>query len=242
MVGIRNQEEFRLSRKGESMTRKLNKQETLKFLKEAASAESIESISDEVANRFPMASKDSLEFSSLKDGISSAGRIKEPIELFDGKVLDGRNRLQVALALELPPDAVPIVSIPEAELCGATKSEHVLACNADRRQLSKTQASFVALDYLPEYEKQARKRQKNKDKQGRAVDVVGKRFRISGDTVQAAKRVVKNAPPELLDLARADKITITALDYFLKKVTKSNPGLLEKVMKANDVALSLIHI
>ena len=90
----------------------------------------------DIANQFPMMSE--AEFSALVDDIKANGQ-REPIVLFEGKVLDGRNRYRACETLAIE----PIVKEFEGSYDQAVQLG--ISSNLKRRHLSKSQiAMFVA--------------------------------------------------------------------------------------------------
>jgi hypothetical protein len=78
------------------------------------------------------------EFRQFVESIRTQGQ-KEAIKLFDGRVLDGRNRLRACLEIGLPPKF-------EAWQ-GADPWEHVWALNAERRHLEPGQRAALRLQF-----------------------------------------------------------------------------------------------
>jgi DNA modification methylase len=102
------------------------------------------------ANLFPAMNAEELD--SLADNIKKNGLL-EPIKLFEGKVLDGRNRaLACAKANEEP-------RFVEWHRNGVTPLDFVIAENLERRHLNTTQRAALAAMVLPQLRKEARVRQ-----------------------------------------------------------------------------------
>lgn len=82
------------------------------------------------------------EFERLKDSIELDGQLV-PIVLFEGLVLDGRNRCRACQELGIP---------VKAQLFEGTSEEallYVVAANQHRRDLDKTQRAVVAMRLIP---------------------------------------------------------------------------------------------
>src|SRR5689334_20533953 len=100
------------------------------------------------ANLFPMMTEP--EFDELQDDIREHGQIL-PIILYDGKILDGRNRAMACHKLGKAPKVETLV-------CDDPIS-WAISANAKRRNLTKSQLAAVAAESLALYEAEAKRRQ-----------------------------------------------------------------------------------
>lgn len=103
------------------------------------------------ADLFPMLPAEELQ--ALADDIKEKGQL-EAIVLYDGQVLDGRNRLAACELAGVEPRTVTM-GFRAGEI-GPT--EWVISKNLHRRQLSKSQAAAVAVEALSMLEDEARER------------------------------------------------------------------------------------
>lgn len=103
----------------------------------------------EAALVFPMMEGE--EFESLVANIREQGLI-EPIDLYEERVLDGRNRLLACERAGVEPQ------FREANLNGASPLEFVIAKNLHRRHLTPAQRAALALELLPQFQAEARLR------------------------------------------------------------------------------------
>lgn len=87
------------------------------------------------ANIFPIMTES--EIDELSDDILQNGLL-DPIELLDGKILDGRNRLRACEVAGIEP------KFTDLELNGTSPSDHVWSRNYHRRQLTFPQKALVA--------------------------------------------------------------------------------------------------
>ena len=87
------------------------------------------------ANIMPMMSEE--QFEALKASIKKAGKLQDPIEMLEGKLLDGRNRLKACQELGIVAHAVEI----ECE----APNEYAISRNATRRQLTANQLAVIAV-------------------------------------------------------------------------------------------------
>ena len=92
---------------------------------------------------------DEPELKELAQSIARNG-LKVPITLFEDKILDGRNRFRACLLANVEPVFV--------QYSGDSPLFDVVAWNLERRHLTATQRAAVALEVLPFYEEEARKR------------------------------------------------------------------------------------
>jgi len=199
-----------------------------------------------LANYFPPIEGD--DFNNLVASIKKNGQLN-PIILYEGKILDGKNRYRACKKLGIEPITV--------DYTGTDPLAFVVASNIDRRHLTESQKAIVALEMLPEYEKQAKERMRlggskggkvsqNKDtlekekpiKRSTSTEDAGKQFGISGSTVQSAKRIKKAVDDGELDKSVMDDIktgkkTVNKVDKELhdKRFVKKEKEQTEKENK-----------
>ena len=164
------------------------------------------------ANIFPMMNAE--DYEGLKSDIEKHGLI-EPIQTYQGKIIDGRNRYLACCELGID---------PQLELWqpseGIALIDYVIAMNLKRRHLNASQKAFVAVDALPFYEQEAKTRQKlskGRGKKGvakvpqvnfgksrdKAANVLG----VSGRYVGYAKQIIRDNP-DIASKIREGKKTI----------------------------------
>jgi len=169
------------------------------------------------AKRFEMMGQAEIEI--LGSSIATDGQ-KSPIELYQGKILDGRNRYHACKSFNITPI---FVHLPD----DTNPRSHVIARNVHRRHLSPAQMADLALEELDEEKKKAKNRKldqliQNKKntvgvsevrsvKKGRAIEIVAKRCFVSKTSVMVAIRVRNLNDPEINELwsqARRREATI----------------------------------
>ncbi len=164
-----------------------------------------------LAAMFPMLDDDELD--ELAADIRRNGLL-EPIAVYDGLILDGRNRYLACQAAGVEPRYV--------EFSGTDALAHVVSKNLHRRHLTSSQRAVIALDVLPELERQAKERQIATLKQGDTLPVpeqiperadgeareqAAALFRTNPHYVQDAKRMTTEAP-DLLEQVRDGELSI----------------------------------
>ena len=146
-----------------------------------------------LADLFPLLQGSDLD--ALVDDIAANG-LRQPIILYGGRVLDGRNRLRACREAGVEP-RFEVFSGSEDEALAL-----VVSLNLARRHLSTPQRAVLALDLLP-LERDAaavRRREAAKEGQnfvhaeGKATEVAGRRAGVSGETVRQAQVISKSAP------------------------------------------------
>lgn len=178
----------------------------------------------EVANYFPMMTDD--EYEGLLDDINQHGQ-REPIVLWQGQLVDGRNRLRACLELgiepqckELPEDADPVA--------------FVCSLNIHRRSLEVGQRAMIAARCRRLYDDDAklrkiaglnqgvsRGRKITPTGNGKTRDLVGAANRVSGSSVDAATKILESGDEELIAAVDSGKQKLHAA---AKKVAKKQPS------------------
>lgn len=172
----------------------------------------------EAANIFPM--MDDAAFREFKEDIKANGLI-HPVELLDGKIIDGRNRYLACLELGIKCAAVAKnIDDPVA---------YVLSQNLHRRQLTASQRSMIA-DKVRGFHEDAAKRRmqagggdhrsKNAKsgkeilpypvEKGQARDTAGKSVGVSGKMVDLAHKVREKGTLELAKAVEEGRMSVTA--------------------------------
>jgi ParB-like chromosome segregation protein Spo0J len=173
----------------------------------------------EIANVWPLMTDDALQ--ELTEDIRKNGLVN-PIWLYEGKVLDGRNRWTACIMAGVKPTT--------KEYIGDNPTAFAVSMNDKRRHMNKGQLGAIAVELLPFFEKDAERRQKESIKQrdelGRAKPVeekipqLVKEDRTPQARQEAAKSVgvndryvsdakkVKQEAPEIFEKLKAGKITM----------------------------------
>lgn len=142
----------------------------------------------DAAEIFPM--MDSSSFDELRADIREHG-LEEPIVLFCGKVLDGRNRLKAMLFIDpaFSPETAPKMF---REFDGDDPVAFVVSKNLRRRHLNESQRAIIAAKIS------LSKPGKNRWQAGMSTARVAKMFSVSPGHVNEAKRIIKAEPTAAL--------------------------------------------
>lgn len=187
----------------------------------------------EFANIFSL---DEEHLGELAEDIREHG-LRCPVELFDGKIIDGRRRYLACEKAEVDPDYVEVK--PDDPVA------YVVSLNVHRRHLTLSQSAMCAARVHDIYAQQAKERQKVRkgnqpgatpdncpelEDQGDARDQAGKPFGVSGKSVDRARRVIRNGVPGLIELVERGKLSVN------KAVTIADhsPALQQQLLKSND--------
>jgi len=178
------------------------------------------------AEMFPMLSAENLRV--LADDIDVNGQ-REPIVLCDGKILDGRNR---AAAMDMLAAEQPEVEwSPEYEdmtqLFEFTGDalEYVVSKNLHRRHLTTQQRAILGVKIKEAEEDRAKERRKatlkkgdekpevenlpQREEQGKARDVAGKKVGVSGKTIDKTQYVLEKGSDEIRMALQANEISVS---------------------------------
>ncbi len=166
----------------------------------------------EAATIFPLLEGEELQ--SLAKDIKDNG-LQRPVELLDGKIIDGRNR---KIACSMVGVELRTIDVETSEPIA-----YVVSANLHRRQLTLAQRAMVAARARELYAKQAKDRQRLSEgrgvkkgpvnlpdlNQGDARDKAGKATGVSGRTVDYATRVLKKGTPELVKAVDDGRMAIS---------------------------------
>lgn len=172
-----------------------------------------------LANLFPMMNEE--EFTRLKKDIKENGLLEE-IEVFEGQILDGRNRYKACKEIGIEP------KLKEYE--GENVLQYVISKNLHRRHLTSSQKAIVGLKYKKHYAKlypQGSRtdltvginsysvKEQNRD---RAGEVVG----VSGRYIDMAEEIADKIPHELERITQGE-VNITKIYTELKRKEAEYP-------------------
>ena len=162
---------------------------------------------------FPQLPEADLE--DLADDIAANG-LRNPIVLWEGKILDGRNRY---LACEIAGVEPRFTKFEGDDPIGWVVSQNLV-----RRHLTASQKAVVALDLLPLLEKEAKQRQRRSNEyrgngrlaqkcadqngRGKAAEAAARIVGVSSRYVEMVKQIHSESP-KLVERMRSGEISIT---------------------------------
>jgi ParB-like chromosome segregation protein Spo0J len=186
----------------------------------------------EAANIFPL---DDEHLEQLAADIKANGQ-HVPIEILDGKILDGRRRSLACRIAGVQP--VTRAVSPDDPV------QYVLSLNLHRRHLTPSQASMCAARARDIYERQAKERMseggKNKGVENfpplepvKARDAAGKAFGVSGKSVDHAKRVIEKGIPELAKAVDSGRIAVSTAAILATEPAEEQKAAIERQADRN---------
>lgn len=163
------------------------------------------------ANIFPLI--EGGQFDELKEDIKTHGLL-QPVILYEGKILDGRNRYRACLAIGLEPRY--------EQYEGIDPLGYVISLNLKRRHMTKEQLAAVAVQneaLLSDLQARARERQKATQIKSGAAPTVAQKvaepkeslqqlaevFQTNKQYVKEAKAVKERAPEAFAAVVKGDK-------------------------------------
>lgn len=178
----------------------------------------------EYAEIFPLITGE--EYEALVQDIDANGQ-RAPIILFEGKILDGRNRYRACKDLLLPP-------VTE-EYAGDDALGYVLSLNLYRRQLTVAQRALIAAELsslrgaIPDLESA-----EGQDKEAArlAVEEAAKVLGISPRSVSSACKVVREGTAELLQAVKTGEVSVSAAEQVAKLDKETQQDLCSRGPKA----------
>jgi hypothetical protein len=168
------------------------------------------------------------QFAAFKADIKEHGQ-RDPIIVFDGKILDGRNRYTACEQLGVEPD----VSEVSAEYIGNDPIAFVVSSNLHRRHLTASQRSMAGADAKAAYAEAAKGRQRaaggNKKalvapvpealgEKGRARDYAAKLVGVGGRSITSAETVIKGGCEELEQAVREGRVPVKVAEQVVRKI------------------------
>jgi ParB-like chromosome segregation protein Spo0J len=168
-----------------------------------------------VADIFPLMS--AAEFAELKRDVAENGQ-REPITLYEGRIIDGRNRYRACEELGKEP-------LTRQWDGNGSLINYIISLNLHRRHLTAAQRAVVATEILPFLEAEAKERQREaggnhnekpvvqkiEQPVSRASQQAAALLQTNHSYVSIAKRLKRDAP-ELLEQVRAGSLGMLKAD------------------------------
>jgi hypothetical protein len=187
-----------------------------------------------LADEFPLIEGE--DFNKLVADIKAHGQ-REPIVLYEGKILDGRNRYRACLRARVRPKTV--------QYTGDNPIAYVLSENMRRRHLTKGQQALIVLSFdklvaaakaaAQERLKVGRSKGGVARQQGgrartsrvcrstranRAIDALGRQFGIDSGTMEKAQRIKRDAPEAIADILSGKRSTADVMRELRESVAR----------------------
>ena len=157
-----------------------------------------------IADLFPLIQDE--EFEALCKDIKKNG-LRQNIMIFEGKILDGRNRFRACKAVG--------EELRTIEFLGTDPYEYVTAQNLLRRHISPTQRALIAAEMAKMKHGGDRKSEQTKNQVANLqLDIsraeAAKKLNVSPRSVDSAIQVLSKGAPELVAAVRSDAVSISA--------------------------------
>jgi len=182
------------------------------------------------------------EYEQFKSNVKLSGQ-KVPVIVSHGVLLDGRNRLRACKELNMPTKAV------EWDGSGGP-AELILSLNLYRRHLTASKRAALAVELLPELEKEAAARRGFRTDlreelpascTGKATDVAGEKVGVSGNYVAQAKKI-KEKSPEIFQEVLKGKLSIAKARERIKQLEEPSSPPEPKQLSVSEVIAKLVKL
>lgn len=170
---------------------------------------------------FPLIMGD--EFEAFKADIQSRGQ-SCPIVLYEGKILDGRNRYRSCIELGIEP--------AYEQYSGDDALSHVLSLNLYRRQLSVAQRALIAAEFSSLRNDTVTTTADAPAIEQLALEEASKLMAVSPRSISSACKVVREGAGELLESVKQGAVSISAAELVCKLSLEEQRELCEKGAKA----------
>lgn len=198
------------------------------------------------ANIFPMMGDSELR--SLAEDIRQHGQ-QDWCVIYQGKLLDGRNRWKACELLGIEPETCERDDDPNFDPLA-----YVLSRNLHRRHLTTAQRAMIAVEVKRLLEPEAKERKKANLKKGKqnpvkanlpergsgkqTLDQAGTLLNVSGRTVGKAEKILASGSPELIEEVKRGKVSIDKAHKSLDTKAKIQPQNAQRigsgVLRANE--------
>lgn len=187
----------------------------------------------ELAELFPLL--EGTEYETFKEDIRQNG-LREPILVYNGQIVDGRNRYRACKDLNI------LFTACAWDEQGSL-ADFVASKNIHRRHLNESVRAIIGARLKSFYEKDAQERMlagKAADPmanlpQGTSRDLAAKAMNVSGRSVEAATKVIQQGVPELEKAVRKKQISVSAAEKLAELPPKKQAEIVaagSKEMKA----------
>lgn len=173
------------------------------------------------ADLFPLMGE--VEFGHLVTDIGANGMI-HPIVIYEGKILDGRNRYRACQLMQMTPAVVTYD--------GTTPLEYVLSANLQRRHLNDSQRGIVAARVANLRDGQRADRSANLPTLAVTQSDAATMLHVSERTVRDAKKVLENATPALIARVESGEVAVSVVAKLVDLPSEAQNNLAEQATEA----------
>jgi hypothetical protein len=166
-----------------------------------------------IAAIFPMIGDGAFE--KLKSDIALNG-IKESGLLFQGKILDGRNRYKAACQLGIEMSWQEVENSEPEEIATFDPLAYVLSQNLHRRHLKQSQRAMIAAKMATLKRGDAGNGRKVDQQNCLPIDDAANLLSVGSRSVIAAKYVIDNGCKQLIDAVEACEVTVSMAEKLCK--------------------------
>lgn len=200
------------------------------------------------ADIFPMMGDD--DFNRLVEDVRENG-LQEPIWLYEGQILDGRNRYKACQVLGIAPEL--------RKYQGSDPLKFVMSLNLARRHLNSSQCAFVALEVERVLAEEAKERQvRTAENREKAVNLVVEKIpqqetesksrekaaSLVGNTnaryVQDAKKIEREAP-EVKELVMSGTVNMADAVKLAKLEPEKRAVAVERIKQGEPPKDNILH-
>lgn len=169
-----------------------------------------------IADIFPL--MDGQPLADLTEDVKTHG-LREPIWLYEGQILDGRNRYRACLAAGVEPVFV--------DYNGDDALGFVVSLNLHRRHLNESQRGMVGANIATLKQGEVG-RNHEKSESSMELSEAARLFNVGVETIKRAKQVIKNGVPELQQQVSAGNIKVRPAADISKLPAKEQLAILKK--------------
>lgn len=162
-----------------------------------------------IAEIFPMIAEDSFE--KLKSDIETNG-IKEFGLLYEGKILDGRNRYRAARELGIDMTFSEVELGEPEEIAAFDPVSYVMSQNLHRRHLKQSQRAMIAAKMATLKKGTNQHTSKDVPSECDAAQLLS----VSVPSLQRAKHVLEHGSKDLIDAVESESITVSMAEKLCK--------------------------
>lgn len=183
-----------------------------------------------IANLFPLLEGE--EFDALVKDIAEQG-VLEPVWLYEGQILDGRNRWRASQAAG--------VECPSREYVGTDPVGFVISLNLKRRHLNTSQRAMIAARLVT----MTQGRQPNKGPNSAITEVSQRNaaniLNVGRTSVREAAKLQSAAPEGVLSAVERGEITMNLADQFCDLPMDIQEGVLATIIEKDASARKLLR-